>query len=423
MVIRGNPVRGLVSAQGESSRSIERIELRKIYDSRGNPTVEAEITLEGGYGGRASSPSGASTGATEVRSFPSGGVDEAIRRTAERLAPRLRGFETGRQGEFDHRLKEADGTDDFSFLGGNVATALSLAYAAATAKARGVPLWAAIAGDAWKSPRVPGLVGNVMNGGVHAVGGPAIQEFIAFVEAPTAREEVEAAIAVHREVGRKLRKLFPTAALGRGDEGGWVAPLEDEKALEVLAEACQDVAAPLKGSGVTIRPGLDLAASELFKEGKYHYKGRALSVGEQVDFVSHLIERFGLAYVEDPFDEADFASFAALTQRFPKGPLIVGDDLYTTNPARVRRGIEERASNAVLLKVNQVGTLTDTLTTAELAGKAGWSTVVSHRSGETPDAWLSHVAYAIAARGLKCGVLGGERIAKLNELVRIAGDA
>lgn len=402
---------------------VQRVVLRKVYDSRGNPTVEAEITTRGGKVGRASSPSGASRGTHEVVPFPKEGVDAGIERTRERLVPRITGAALGGQSIFDATLHEVDGTEDFSVLGGNTATALSVAYAAATAAARDEPLWRAITDDPDVLPSPPALVGNVMNGGVHAVGGPAIQEFIAFVEAPTARAEVEAAVAVHREVGRRLRELLPKTALGKGDEGGWVAPLPDEQALEILAGACRTVGEERADRKVRVRPGLDLAASELLRDGHYHYRDRKITPDEQGEFVARLATTYDLAYIEDPLDQEDFERFAELTRRVGKGRLIVGDDLYTTSVGRLQQGIDRSASNAILIKVNQVGTLTDTLEASRLARRSGWATVTSHRSGETPDGWLAHVALALGSRGLKCGVLGGERIAKLNELVRIAGDA
>ncbi len=400
---------------------IRDIHLRKIYDSRGNPTVEAEIRIENGTMGRAASPSGASTGRHEVRAFPEGGVDAAIAHFLERGRPRLLGSPVDDQAAFDGHLKELDGTPDLSYFGGNTCTALSVALSRALAASRGVPLWKAIPQSAGHPSRPPALVGNVMNGGVHAVGGPDIQEYIAYVEAPTARAEVEAVVAVHRAVGRRLRTRFPKAALGRGDEGGWVAPLGNVEALEILGESCAEVRDERRSQGVSVRPGLDLAASEFYQDGRYRYKDQTLDPQGQLGFVLHLVDRYGLAYVEDPFDQDDMDHFAALTaQLSPGDALVVGDDLYTTNPRRVEEGIPRRATNAVLIKVNQVGTLTDTLETVSRTRAAGWKTVTSHRSGEVPDAWLPHLAIAFGSRGLKCGVLGGERIAKLNELVRVA---
>lgn len=414
-----------MTAHGVPER-IGQIRLRKVYDSRGNPTVEATVLSDVDRAAMASCPSGASTGSHEVVSFPDGSVDRGIEFAMTRVVPHLQGRLLGQQQPFDAELKDRDGTGNFASLGGNIASALSLAYARASAAAEGRELFDYVARLRGRRPgRPPAIVGNVMNGGVHAVGGPSIQEFIAFVEAPGFRTQVEAAVQVHREVGRRLRERFPSAALGRGDEGGWVAPTDDEQALEILAQSCQAVQASGRFPGATIRPGLDFAASELYRDGRYHYRGRSLTPEEQVAFVHGLVERFDLAYAEDPFDEEGFSEFAALTSRLPTGRKVhvVGDDLYTTSPGRVLRGIEGKATNSVLLKVNQVGTLSDTLETVALADQAGWSTITSHRSGETTDTWLSHLSIGFGSAGIKCGVLGGERIAKLNELLRIAGDA
>lgn len=414
-------MKGVARSTPPVSATVRSAQLARIFDSRGNPTVEATLRGPSGAVGRAGAPSGASTGATEVRAFPEGGVPVALDRFERKVAPRLVGVALDDQGAFDALLKELDGTPDLSHLGGNTTTALSMAFAELRAAVLGLPLWRSIRG-APDAPRSPAIVGNVINGGAHAVGGPEIQEYIAFTEAKDPGLAVEAAVAVHRAVGRRLRERFPKAALGYGDEGGWVAPLSSVEALELLAESCHEVHDARKGSGVSVRPGLDLASSEFYHKGRYVYRDQTLDPDGQVGFVAKLIEKYGLAYVEDPLEESDFQGFARLTSRSARGgaPLIVGDDLYTTHPSRLERGIKEGAGNSVLLKVNQVGTLTDTQRCVDMARKAGWSTVASHRSGEVPDAWLAHLALAFGSRGIKCGVRGGERMAKLNELVRLA---
>lgn len=400
--------------------TIEELRLRVIYDSRGQPAVEVEMRTSANVWGRAASPSGASTGSHEVRAYPDGGPRVAVARVLEKVRPKVLGFPLDRQAEFDRTLRELDGTPDLSYLGGNTCTALSIALAQTSANAAGVPLFRAIPGAVGNGGPPPALVGNVMNGGAHAIGGPDFQEFIAFVEAPTVAAQIEAAVAVHKTVGAKIRAKFPGIALGRGDEGGWVAPLDNVAGLDILTSACAEVRDARAADKVSVRPGLDLAASEFFKEGRYRLKDRTLDGDGMLDFVAHLVTTHELAYVEDPFDEDDMAHFAGLAARVDaRKTLVVGDDLYTTNPARVEKGIAAHASNAVLLKVNQIGTLTDTLTCVGLARRAGWSTITSHRSGETTDAWLSHLALAFGSRGIKCGVLGGERVAKLNELVRL----
>jgi len=262
----------------------------------------------------------------------------------------------------------------------------------------------------------PAIVGNCLNGGRHAIGGPEIQEYHAISEGPPA-DAIRAALEVHHQIGERLKRKFPGAALGRGDEGGWVAPLGNVEAVELLAEACAEVRDRLH---VSVHPGLDLAASEFYKEGRYVYREQSLDRDGQVAFVASLVDRFGLRYLEDPIQEGDYEGFAAMTRAVGARTLVVGDDIYTTSADRVEEGIRRKASNAVLIKVNQVGTLTDTLATVDVARAAGWQTVTSHRSGETPDGWLAHLAVAFGSAGLKCGLLGGERVAKLNELLRLA---
>jgi enolase len=260
-------------------------------------------------------------------------------------------------------------------------------------------------------------MGNVLGGGAHAVGGTDIQEFLVTSFDDDVSRAIDANTAVHRAVGAALRERFPDTALGKGDEGAWVAPLENVAALELVVEAAQSVA---DENGVDIRPGLDLAASEFYRDGEYHYRDRSLTPEEQVDFVVSLIEDYNLHSVEDPLDQEDFESWAALTAR--TDALVIGDDLYVTNVARLAKGIELEATNAILIKPNQIGTLTDTIATVALAREAGLATVISHRSGETTDTAIAHLGVAFGCHAIKTGAVGGERIAKLNELVRIAGE-
>ena len=391
-------------------------DLELIYDSRGRPTVEATIALDSGAVGRAGAPSGASTGVHEVQAFPPGGVPEALTTFRSTVAPALIGRDATELAAIDRSLHEVDGTPNFSRVGGNTATAVSVAVALARARETDRPLWKVLARPGVDGSRFPAIVGNCLNGGVHAIGGPDIQEFIAFAEEARPTDSIRAAIRVHARLGEELRRRFPKAALGRGDEGGWVAPLANLDAVELLSEVCTEVR---DETHLEVHPGLDLAASEFFRDGAYRYKEQTLDAEGQVAFVAELVDRFGLRYVEDPFDQEAFDSFAALTRQVGDRSLIVGDDLYVTNSTRVREGIARRSTNSVLIKVNQVGTLTDTLETVDLAGKSGLATITSHRSGEVPEGWLAHVAVGTGARGLKCGVLGGERVAKLNELLRL----
>ena len=390
--------------------------LRRIFDSRGKETVEARVTLAGGQVGVAGAPSGASTGVHEVQAFPKGGVTHVLTDVAGPLARALTSTGEVDQAGFDVRLHAADGTPDFQRIGGNTATALSLAFAFAESAAAGQPWYARIrrpdTGTAY-----PAIVGNCLNGGKHAIGGPEIQEFHAFSPSPDPEVSVPAAIAAHRLVGEAIHRKWPKMALGRGDEGGWVAPLGNVEALEMLVKACDTVRDELH---LPVYPGLDLAASEFFENGRYVYREQTLDGEGQRAFLAGLVDRHDLRYLEDPFDQEAFDDFAALTKEVGHRTLVVGDDLYTTRVSRLERGIREHASNAILIKVNQVGTVSDTLATIDLARSHGIRTVTSHRSGDLPEGWLAELAVASGAAGLKCGLLGGERVAKLNELLRVA---
>jgi enolase len=396
--------------------AIRSVAVDLIYDSRGQATIEAEVRLASGASGRAGAPSGASTGVHEVRAFPPGGVPAAISVVRSTLVPRLTGLDASDLAAVDGSIHAVDGTSDLSRIGGNSATAISVATALADGADRGIPLWKVLARPGVDGRAFPSIVGNCMNGGKHAIGGPDIQEFIAFSEDPDPERSVSAALRVHALIGAELHRLFPDRALGRGDEGGWVAAIGNEQALEILTGACARAREELK---VEVHPGLDLAASEFYTDGRYRYKDRTLDPEGQVDFVAGLVDRYGLRYLEDPIEQDAFDGFAAVTRAVGQRTLVIGDDLYVTRASRLATGIEHRSTNAVLVKVNQVGTLTETLKTVDLARSSGLATITSHRSGEVPEGWLAHVAVGTGARGIKCGVLGGERVAKLNELLRL----
>ncbi len=397
---------------------VAEVALRLIYDSRGNPTVEARLTAESGAEGLAGAPSGASTGVHEARAFPPGGVPEALRRFETEVRDRLCGLSVEEQSTVDRTLHEIDRTPNFARIGGNTATAISVANALAHAQELRAPLWTTLRRPGIDTTVYPAIVGNCINGGRHAVGGPDLQEFHAVAQAERPADAIRASIEVHHRIGTRLRRRFPKAAIGRGDEGGWVVPLGNLEGIELLSEVCAEVRDELR---VSVHPGLDLAASEFYREGRYHYQDQTLSPEGQLGFVTRLVERYGLRYVEDPFDQEDFVHFAALTRAVGSQVLVVGDDLYASSVTRVQEGIRHQATNAVLIKVNQVGTLTDTLATVDLTRREGWKPITSHRSGEVSDSWLAHLALAFGSAGLKCGLLGGERVAKLNELLRLAG--
>ena len=393
--------------------SIESTTIRKILDSRGNATVEVELR-SGSLTARFASPSGASTGTHEAQAFPRGGVDAAVETFRKEVAPRLKGRDIEDQKGLDRLLREIDGTPNFARIGGNVAVAVSLANAKLAAAAAGQPLFHYLSGGLGRSMPFP--FGNVIGGGRHAIGGTTIQEFLVVSQSPSASANVFANARVHGLIKEALMKKFPDDPLGRGDEGAWVAKLDDEDALVLLAETCHDVE---KDVGFPVRPAMDLAASEFYDGGKYHYKAKSLILEKQLDFLERLVCDYGVYAVEDPLDQEDFEGFARLTERIGEQCVLIGDDIFVTNVERLKRGIDRKAGNAILIKPNQIGTLSETQATVEMARKAGYKTVVSHRSGETTDDAIAHLAVAFGSLGLKAGTVGGERIAKLNELIRI----
>ncbi len=391
---------------------IKGINLRKIIDSRGNPTVEADIVTNEGFG-RAAAPAGASTGTFEAQAWPKNNVDLGISNAKENVIPSLIGIASNDQETFDQTIKDKDGTKNLQNVGGNITVALSLACAKAAADSKNIPLFEHVSKT--KSYSIPAPMSNVLGGGAHAIGGTDIQEYLVTSFDNDVNTAIETNAAVHKEVAKILKGKFPNIALGKGDEGAWVAPLENVEALELVTKAVDNVQ---KETGVEVRTGLDVAASEFYKNGKYVYKEQTLSPEEQVDFMLGLIEEYDLHSVEDPLDQNDFESWASLTDQTDS--LIIGDDLYVTNSERLKEGIEKKSTNSILIKPNQIGTLTDTIKAVEMAKGAEMATVISHRSGETTDSSIAHLGVAFESHAIKTGIMGGERIAKLNELVRIS---
>tara|TARA_Y100000748_G_scaffold20383_1_gene15674 strand:- start:824 stop:2017 length:1194 start_codon:yes stop_codon:yes gene_type:complete len=391
---------------------IKDINLRKIIDSRGNPTVEADIVTNEGFG-RAAAPAGASTGTFEAQAWPKNNVDLGISNAKENVIPSLIGIASNDQETFDETIKDKDGTKNLQNVGGNIAVALSLACAKAAADSKNIPLFEHVSKT--KSYSIPAPMSNVLGGGAHAIGGTDIQEYLVTSFDNDVNTAIETNAAVHKEVAKILKEKFPNIALGKGDEGAWVAPLENVEALELVTKAVDNVQ---KETGVEVRTGLDVAASEFYKNGNYVYKEQTLTPEEQVDFMLGLIEEYDLHSVEDPLDQNDFESWASLTDQTDS--LIIGDDLYVTNSERLKEGIEKKSTNSILIKPNQIGTLTDTIKAVEMAKGAEMATVISHRSGETTDASIAHLGVAFESHAIKTGIMGGERIAKLNELVRIS---
>ena len=396
---------------------ITSVSLRRILDSRGNPTVEADVLTESGGFGRGAAPSGASTGEYEAIELP---ATEAIAAAREHAIPRLEGLFVGDQRAVDAALHAADGTDDFSAIGANSAVATSMAAAKAGADVLGVPLYQHL-GGAFRGDSFPIPLGNVVGGGEHAKEATHIQEFLAApVGAPSVSEAVFANAAVHAAVGDVLDERGVPAA--KGDEGAWAPAISDAEAFEVVEAAVDRIADEV---GFEVQFGLDVAAAELYDADRdaYVYGDETRTTAEQVDYVAGLVEEYDLAYVEDPLDENDYEAFAELTDRVGDQTLICGDDLFVTNVERLQAGIDVGAANSILIKPNQIGTLSDAFDAVELATEHGMESVISHRSGETEDATIAHLAVATDAGFIKTGTVGGERTAKLNELIRIADDA
>jgi enolase len=389
--------------------TIEVIELRTILDSRGNPTVEADIYTSGGYG-RSAAPSGASTGSLEAKVRP---AREAVDNAIQNVIPALIGLDSTDQEGFDEQLRDLDGTADFSLIGANVAVALSLANAKAAASSMNQPLFRYLGGAFANEMPLP--LGNVIGGGAHAANATEIQEFLVIPgDATNAEEAVFANAAVHRHVKELLKKRG--IAAGKGDEGAWAPQIDDALAFELIAEATGLVADEMN---ITVDIGIDVAASQMWNGEGYKYRNQVRTTEEQVAYMAELVDTYNLVYVEDPIHEEDFDGFADLNAQVGDRCLICGDDIFVTQVDRIMQGIEKDAANCVLIKPNQVGTLTDTFEAVRLAHTHGLDTVMSHRSGETTDTTIAHLATAFSCIFLKCGVVGGERIAKLNELIRI----
>ncbi|MFA9447020.1 phosphopyruvate hydratase [Egicoccus sp. AB-alg6-2] len=404
--------------------TIELVRAREILDSRGNPTVEVEVGLVDGTLGRAAVPSGASTGEAEAVELRDGGerylgkgVRKAVDNVHETIAPALLGHDATRQREIDALLLDLDGTDNKGTLGANAILGVSLATAKAAAEASGLPLYAYLGGPNAHLLPVPMM--NVLNGGSHADSNVDFQEFmIAPIGAPSFAE----ALRIGTEVYHQLKKVLHGRGLstGLGDEGGFAPDLaSNSAALDLLMEAI-DAAGYRAGSDIAL--AMDPATSELFRDGRYHLdgEGRVLSSEEMVELWADLVDRYPIVSIEDGLDEGDWDGWKLLTQRLGEQVQLVGDDLLVTNPAFVRRGIDERAANSVLVKVNQIGSLTETLDAVAMAQRAGWTAMISHRSGETEDATIADIAVATNAGQIKTGAPArSDRVAKYNQLLRI----
>lgn len=397
---------------------IEDVAARKIFNSRGEETIEVDVITTSGFG-RASAPAGKSMGKAEVTYYPKGGVDEAIKKVEELIAPELIGLNADFQEEIDKTLHEIDNTKDFRIIGGNTAFAVSLANAEAAANSYGMPLFQYLGGYAARD--LPYPLGNVISGGKHALGKtPDFQEFLALpVGAESFNEAALANVKIHIMVKELLKKKDALFNEGKSDEGAWVAHITNLEALDILSTACEEVSNEM---GFRCSVGLDVAASSLWdpKERKYVYsrESKKLDAGEQIEFIKELIQKYRLVYVEDPLHEEDYEGFAEITKQV-KRCLICGDDFFVTNAERLSQGIKIGAANAIIIKVNQVGTLSDAIETIETAKRAGYVPVISHRSGDTCDWHIAHLAVAFKCPIIKTGIVEGARIAKINELIRV----
>jgi len=392
---------------------IDEIKARKVLDSRGSITVEVEV-FAGGFSGMCSAPSGASTGKTEVMAFPKGGVDSSLEFLEKKLASKILGLNVLDQKLIDTTLMEVDGTKNFANAGGNLATAISVATAKTASYILGIPMYRYIGGVF--SNKMPRPMGNVLGGGKHSMNGTTIQEFLVSGQGKDFFESMLINARVHHRIGEMLSEKFPKESIGLGDEKAWTANVSDLEAVEIVRNAAKEISSEFK------RPvllGTDFAASSFYEHGKYVYKNGIKTRDEQIDFAKSFSKEFGFYFIEDPMDETDFEGYAEITKTVGFKSLVVGDDLYTTNPDRIRKGAKLHSTNCVLIKVNQIGTLSRTSDAVKAATEAGMETTVSHRSGETTDDFIAHLAVAFSSKFIKTGTIGGERLAKLNELVRI----
>jgi enolase len=399
--------------------AIARVHARQILDSRGNPTVEVDVELESGALGRAAVPSGASTGVHEAVELRDGGtrwggkgVSEAVANVAE-IEREVTGLDATRQDELDRKLIELDGTPNKGRLGANAILGVSLAVAKAAAAEAGQPLYRYLGGETAATLPVPML--NVINGGAHAANSIDLQEFMVV---PVGASTFADGLRIGAEVYHALKQVLAERGLatGVGDEGGFAPDLDSsEAAIEAILEAAERA-----GHGDAVAIALDPAASEVFSDGVYRFEGREKASAEMPAFWAELVERYPIVSIEDGLAEDDWDAWAQLTSELGDKVQLVGDDLFVTNPTRLQEGIERRVANSILVKVNQIGTLTETSEAVRLAQANGYTAVMSHRSGETEDATIADLAVALGTGQIKTGAPArSDRVAKYNQLLRI----
>ncbi|MGN0917391.1 MAG: phosphopyruvate hydratase [Candidatus Enterousia sp.] len=406
--------------------SIKKVHARQIMDSRGNPTIECDIELSGGAMGRAAVPSGASTGSFEALELRDGGnaymgkgVLTAVKNVNEIIAPAIMGMDASNQTELDEKMLALDGTPNKDKLGANAILAVSMAAAHAVAHQKHIPLYqylASIYGN--ESPNVlPRPMMNIINGGAHADNGLDAQEFMIIPNG--AKSEVEA-IRMGSEIFHNLKKILKSGgnSTNVGDEGGFAPNFNS------CAEALNTIVAAIKAAGYVpgdqVSIGLDVASSEFYKDGTYKFEGKELSSDQMIEFYEKLISEYPIISIEDALAEEDWAGWKVLTQKIGNKCQLVGDDLFVTNPLRLKKGIDSGVANAILIKVNQIGSLTETLRAIKMAQDANYGVIISHRSGETEDTTIADLAVATNAGQIKTGSMSRtDRMAKYNQLIRI----
>ena len=408
-----------------SSTAITRVHAREILDSRGNPTLEAEVTLASGHTGRAAVPSGASTGTKEAVELRDGdksrylgkGVTKAVGNVNTTMASALKGFDAADQAGLDGKLIALDGSENKGTLGANALLGVSMAAAHAVAASRGLPLWKHLAGD--RTPVLPVPMMNIINGGAHADNNVDMQEFMVL---PVGFDRFAEALRAGTEIFHALKSVLKGRGLSTavGDEGGFAPDLKsNEEAIEVILEAIGKAG---YRAGEDVLLGLDVASSEFFENGKYNLvgEGKRLSTEQFVEFLAGWSREYPIITIEDGMSEHDWDGWAQLTKAIGGNVQLVGDDLFVTNPKILKQGIDQGTANAILIKVNQIGTLTETLQAIAMAEAAKYAQVISHRSGETEDTTIADIAVATTATQIKTGSLcRSDRVAKYNQLLRI----
>ena len=399
---------------------ITSIEGRVLFNSRGSKTIEVDIKSDNKFLGRVCAPSGASVGKYEATSFPNGGPEESLKILTQN-SQKFIGLDSSDLKTIHETLKSLDNSNNYSVIGGALAFAVTIASMESASKSVEQPLFKTLSTDS--EFKCPFPLGNILGGGAHAgPGTPDIQEIlICATGSKTIEDAIETNLAVHKELRKVLEKEDPNFTNGRGDEGGWAPKLENQKALEVSAKACENLGFTL---GKEVSLGVDFASSTQWNEEKEKYlydrAGFENSTGEQIDFAADIIDKFKLIYAEDAVHEEAFEDMAELTAKFPN-TLVTGDDLTVTSKDILTKAINQKACNAAILKVNQAGSLHDALEFANVANQNNIKLITSHRSGESTDSQISHIGIATKSKMLKVGVVGGERVAKLNELLRLSG--